>query len=138
MDNEKLSNQNKLPGSRPGLLYEDLTYKIRGAIFNVYNSIGYGHKESVYQRALAFELSSSKVKFEYQKAVEVQYKNLRVGIYIPDLIIENKIILELKASEYNIKRFEKQLLNYLKSTNFKLGLLVNFGRETLSIKRLIN
>lgn len=120
------------------LIFEDLTYKIRGCIFNVYNSLGFGHKENVYQKALELELQNNGISYESQKILNVYYKERKVGVYVPDLIIEQKIILEIKATEFDIKRFETQLLNYIKGTNYKLGLLVNFGKEKLSIKRLIN
>lgn len=100
------------------LLYEKLTYKIRGAIFKVYNELGFGHKENV-----------------YQKALDVIYDGIRVGTYRPDFVIDGRILLELKAVPFLAKQAETQLIYYLKGTNFKLGLLANFGSKKLVIKR---
>jgi len=138
MNNEKrfLTNQNQVINNK--LLYEELTYKIRGCIFTVYNSLGYGHKESVYQKALELELTENNLNYFSQKIFQVDYKNIKVGIYKPDLIIENKILIEIKATEYNTEKFEQQVINYLKATPYKLGLLINFGTEKVFIKRLVD
>jgi len=119
------------------LIYADLTYKIRGSIFNVYNTLGFGHKEQVYQKALAEELKGKKINYEREKRLAVRYKGKTVGSYQPDFIIENKIILEIKAVKFMPKIFETQVLNYLKGIGYKLGLLINFGGQRLIIKRLV-
>lgn len=119
------------------LLYVDLTYKIRKALFTVYNILGFGHKEEVYQKALASELDSLSIPYENEVYLPVLYKNERVGSYRADFVVDKKIILELKAVDFMPKTFETQLLNYLKSTGFSLGILVNFGSPKLYIKRLI-
>lgn len=119
------------------LLYPDITYKVRGCIFNVYNTLGYGHKEHVYQKALEKEFKDSKVPFKKEQNLNVFYKNERIGNYRPDFVVDNKIIIEIKAVEFMPKTFELQLIHYLKTTNFELGLLVNFGSTKLLIKRLI-
>ena len=118
-------------------LYEELTYKIRRAIFNVYNTLGYGHRESVYQNALAKEFKKQEIPFEREKSLPVLYDGEKVGTYRPDFVVDGKIILELKAAPFIGKGFEKQLIYYLKGTDFKLGLLVNFGANKLQIKRRI-
>jgi GxxExxY protein len=119
------------------LLYEELSYKIRGCCFTVYNTLGFGHKEDIYQKALEFEFIKQKVSYESQKSLDIYYDNKKVGNYRPDLIIDDKIIVEIKAVEYIPQKYEQQLIYYLKGINFKLGLLVNFGSTTLYIKRLI-
>lgn len=119
------------------LIYADLTYKIRGCIFNVYNTLGYGHKEQVYHKALSKELTELKISYKTESALAVKYKGEIVGNYRPDLVIEGKIILELKAVEFMPKIYETQLIHYLKTTGFQLGLLVNFGAPKLYIKRLV-
>lgn len=123
--------------SSPGLLYADLTYQIRGAIFTVYNQLGYGHKEEVYQKALAKELEIIEIPYQREKSLNVEYKGEKVGNYRPDFVVDDKILLELKAVEFMPKSYETQLLHYLKSTGFQLGLLVNFGAPKLTIKRLV-
>lgn len=119
------------------LIYADLTYKVRGAIFNVYNSLGHGHKEEVYQKALAKELKEEEISYKREEKLPVKYKNEIVGSYRPDFVIEDKVIIELKAVEFMPKSYEEQLIHYLKTTGFSLGLLVNFGRPKLEIKRLV-
>ncbi len=119
------------------LLHAPLTYKIRKAIFAVYNTLGFGHKEQVYQRALAKEFDDNNISYKKEGSLTVQYKGEHVGTYRPDFVVEDKVILELKAVEFLPKSFETQLLQYLKTTGFSLGLLINFGSPKLFIKRLI-
>ena len=119
------------------LIYADLTYKIRGAIFVVYNTLGFGHKEHVYHKALIKELAELKIPHEDEASLGVKYKGETVGNYRADLVIDEKIIIELKAVEFMPKVYETQLIHYLKTTGFQLGLLVNFGAPKLQIKRLV-
>lgn len=119
------------------LIYEELTYKLRKSFFNVYNALGYGHKESVYQNALEKEFSILNIPYLREKSLNIKYRDQKVGIYRPDFVIDNKVILEIKSTEYIPVIFEKQTLQYLKSTDFKLGILVNFGAPKLTIRRLI-
>ena len=86
------------------LLYEEVTYKIRGCVFNVYNVLGFGHKESVYQKALEKEFTESGLNFDTQKSLDVYYNEEKVGLYKPDFIIENKVVIEIKSSEYLSKK----------------------------------
>ena len=119
------------------LLYSDLTYKIWGAAFNVYNELGFGHKEIVYQKALAKELENSRINFVREARIPVIYKGEKVGVYIPDFVVENKIIVEIKANYIYSPDLDRQLLNYLKVTNYNLALSINFGKEKIEIKRKI-
>lgn len=119
------------------MIYADITYKVRGCIFNVYNELGFGHKEQVYQKALEKEFIDKKIIYKREKGINVTYKGNVVGSYRPDFIVEDKIILELKALEILPKKLETQLLQYLKTTGYQLGLLINFGAPSLYIKRLI-
>lgn len=128
----KSTNNEQFP-----LIYADLTYKIRGAIFEVFNQIGFGHKEEVYQKALGIEFAERKIAFEREKNLSVMFKNTRVGTYRPDFIVADKIILELKSLPSLPEFHDRQILHYLKTTGFKLGLLVNFGTPKLFIKRLV-
>jgi GxxExxY protein len=118
-------------------LYEDLSYKIRGCAFRVYNTLGFGHKENVYQEALASEFEKEKINFEREKILPVIYEGRKIGNYKPDFVVEDKIIIEIKAVPFMPPNYEKQLTHYLKSTNYKLGLLINFGDRHLDIKRRI-
>jgi len=119
-------------------LYEDLSYKIRGACFNVYNNLGGGHKESIYQKALALELEKLGISFEREKSLTINYDNVKVGIYRPDFVVNNNIIIEVKAVDFMSKDYEIQLFNYLKSTKFPLGFLINFGPRKVEIRRRVN
>ena len=111
------------------LLYEELTNVIIKTFYEVYNELGYGFLEKVYQNSLYLELKNKGLKVEAQKRIAVFYKETEVGEYYADLIVEDKIILELKAADYIIKDFENQILNYLRATDCEVGLLLNFGKK---------
>ena len=119
----------------------DLTYEIRGAIFEVYNELGPGLLESVYEEALAFELKERGLKVERQVEVPIQYKGneLKTPLRL-DLLIENQIIVELKSVEEMKPVFAKQLLTYLRLLDKRVGLLVNFSSNNIreGIKRIAN
>jgi len=115
-------------------LYEELSSKIIQSIYRVYDKLGYGFLESVYENALLIELKRLGVEVENQKELKVYYDNEIVGIFRSDIIVEDKIIIELKSVVSLTKIHEVQLVNYLKSTKLKVGILVNFG-EKLEIKR---
>lgn len=111
------------------LLHEELTNAIIKTFYEVYNELGYGFLEKVYQNSLYLELKNKGFKVEAQKRIAVFYKGTEVGEYYADLIVEDIIILELKAADYIIKDFENQILNYLRATDCEVGLLLNFGRK---------
>jgi GxxExxY protein len=114
-----------------------ITERIIGAAFEVYNHLGYGYLERVYQRLMQVELLRQKVSAELERRLNVRYKEVVVGDYDADLIVENNVLVELKiAPQYN-KRDEAQLLNALKASGLKLGLLINFGRAKVEFKRFV-
>lgn len=119
----------------------ELTYQIRGAIFDVYNNLGPGLLESVYEEALAFELQQRGLKVERQKQVPVIYKGnvLKTELRL-DLLVEGRVIVELKSVEEMKKVFYKQLLTYLRLMNLKVGVLVNFNTDNIleSMDRVVN
>jgi GxxExxY protein len=115
----------------------DITEKIIGAAFEVHGVLGYGFLEKVYENALLAELCQRGVKAETQHAIKVKYKAVIVGDYVADLVVEEKVIIELKTEESYNKVHEAQLLNYLKATGTKVGLLINFGRKKCEFKRLV-
>lgn len=121
-----------------GLLYEELSYILRGMFFKIYNEIGPGFKEEIYVRALLKLLDEKKIPYQREKQFNINFKNARIGTTKIDLVIDNKIIIEAKATEINNSIFEKQVISYLKSTGLSLGFLVNFGTSKLFIKRYIN
>ncbi len=118
-------------------LYEGESYKIRGAIFEVWKSFRGIFKEKVVENALKKELEDRKLNVEFQKRINIYYKGERVGNYMPDLIINNSILIELKAKPYLTKEDEKQFWYYLRGSQYKLGFLINFGSRELEIKRRI-
>lgn len=111
------------------LLHEELTKTIIKTFYEVYNELGYGFLEKVYQNSLYLELKNKGLKVEAQKRIAVFYKGTEVGEYYADLIVEDRIILELKAADYIVKDFENQILNYLRATDCEVGLLLNFGKK---------
>ena len=120
------------------LIYEDLTYKIRKSLFNVYNELGPGFREETYKQAVMIDFENEGVPFVREKIYQVNYLGEKVDKYRVDILVYDKIILELKAVSEFHPRFEAQLLSYLKVTQLKLGLLVNFGSELLDVRRLVN
>ncbi len=110
------------------LLYENESYKIRKAVFDVYKKLGCGHKETVYQKALDVALLKGSLKIEKEKRLPVIFENVNVGTYIPDFLVEGKIIIELKAKPFITQGDIRQFWQYLKSTDYALGFLVNFGK----------
>lgn len=109
--------------------YEELTDKIISAFFKVYNTLGFGFSEKVYENAMYLELKSMGFKVEQQSRIEVYYEEILVGEYYSDLTVEDIVICELKANENLSHINELQLLNYLKATDKEVGLLFNFGKK---------
>jgi GxxExxY protein len=116
------------------LLYNDITDKIIKTFYSVYNELGFGFLEKVYENALLNELISAGLVCEKQKPIKVYYKEKIVGEYFADIIVNNCVILELKAAEALVEEHELQLVNYLKATEIEVGLLLNFGKKP-SFKR---
>ncbi|WP_329804821.1 GxxExxY protein [Flavobacterium facile] len=111
------------------LLYNELTSLILKTYYEVYNELGYGFLEKVYQNALLIELKNKGLEVTPNKKIKVYYKGENVGDYYADIIVNDTVVLELKAAEYIIDQFESQLLNYLKGTDCEVGLLLNFGKK---------
>lgn len=126
-----------LERNKQDLLYKDLAYKLVGCFYEVYNTLGPAHKEQIYHKALCLEFKSKNISFNDKKRLKVSYKNIDIGIYEPDFIIEDKIIVEIKSMLQLPKVTENQLYYYLRGTDYKLGYLVNFGTEKLDIRRRI-
>ena len=116
--------------------HEQITEKIIQAFYKVYNTLGYGFLEKVYENAMFIELTALGFKVEKQKRIIVYYFGNVVGDYNADLIVEDIITVELKANECLVEENENQLINYLKATNIEVGLLLNFGKKP-QIKRKI-
>ncbi len=119
------------------VVYKELSYQIMAAVFEVYNTLGFGFLEKVYERALLKELCLRGIPVEAQKEIKVFYKGDEIGTYFADLVVNGEILLELKAVESLNNIHKAQVLNYLKATGLKLGLLINFGRERVQYERLV-
>lgn len=118
-------------------LYADMTYRIRGAMYKVHQTLGSGHKEGVYHKALEEEFRLRGIPFNSEEILAVAYQGVKVGIYKPDFIVDDKVLIELKALPILPAQAERQLSYYLRGTDYKLGLLVNFGSSSLVIIRKI-
>jgi GxxExxY protein len=118
------------------LLYQDLTSKILEACFEVINELGSGFLESVYQKALLFALKQKGLKVMPQMPISVMFRGENVGQFFADFLIEDKVIVELKAVSALLPEHQAQVINYLKATGVEVGLLVNFGRPKLEYRRL--
>ena len=119
------------------MIQKEITEKIIGCAYKVYNNLGSGFLESVYEKCLLIELKKHGLKAEHQKTIKVNYDNEIVGDFIADLLFEDKIIIELKAIRELNKIHEAQLVNYLTATGLDLGLLINFADERVQIKRKV-
>lgn len=120
-------------------LERDLSYKLRGAIYDTVNKYGAGLKEQIYQRALAEEFTKQNISFEQQKRINIYSLDTgkSLGVYIPDFVIANKIILEIKASSFTTRQDIDQQRSYLKTSIYEIGYLVNFNTNKLDIRRSI-
>ena len=115
--------------------YEDITHKIIGAAYRVFNTLGFGFLESVYKKAMLIELSKDDLKVEPEKPLQVLYDNQIVGDFFVDLFVEETVVVELKSVENLTKAHEVQLVNYLNGLQKDIGLLINFGPSGVDVKR---
>ena len=119
------------------IIEKDLVFEINKCVFEVYRVLGHGFLEKIYERALLKELRSKGLKAQAQVPIQVHYKGEIVGDYYADLVVEDKVIIELKAQENLSKAYDAQLLNYLKATKIQVGLLVNFTYPKATVKRFV-
>lgn len=124
-------------GFNPKLLHADLTEKIIGCGFEVHNELGGGFLERVYENALAHVLRDSGFKVEQQRKLTIRFRGVVVGDYVADLIVEDNVLVEIKAGSGLDQAHTAQCLNYLKATGIRVGLLLNFGPHKLQFKRLV-
>lgn len=109
--------------------HSDITERVIKAFYKVYNTLGYGFLEKVYENALHIELEQIGFSVNKQEPIKVYYESREVGVYFADLIVNGLIIIELKAAENLCEEHEFQLINYLKATELEVGLLLNFGKK---------
>lgn len=115
--------------------YEEITHKIIGAAYKVFNALGFGFLESVYKKAMIIELAKGNLRVEAEKPLKVYYDNQVVGDFYTDLFVEDAIIVELKSVKNLAKEHEVQLVNYLNGLKKDIGLLINFGPTGVVVKR---
>ncbi len=120
------------------LIYPELSYKLVGLAYTVYNELGHGHLEKVYQKAYAKELKDAGVTFKEQVSYKVIYKDEVIGNNYLDFLIDDIIIIELKRDDFYSKKYIDQVSNYLKVSELKLGLLINFTSSGVRCKRIVN
>ena len=116
--------------------HKELTGEIINAAHTVHNELGYGFLEKVYHKSLFIELSKRGYSIEFEKPIEVRYDNQVVGEFFADLLVENKVVVEVKAAGKYANVFEAQLLNYLKAMGLEVGLIINFG-PSVEVKRMV-
>jgi len=119
------------------LEHKDVTEAIIGAAFEVHNVLGYGFLENVYQNAMQVEIIQKGHRCRTESHIKVQYKNVIVGKYRTDLLVDEVVVVELKVAKTYQSADEAQLLNELKATGIRVGLLINFGREKVEFKRMV-
>lgn len=127
----------RMIANETNIVYPDLSYKIMGAIFEVHKKLGPGFLESVYEKALIQELSSRGIKVETQKTIDLTYRDKKVGVHRLDLIVEDKVVVELKTVERFSVHHKAQLTSYLKASGYKLGILVNFSKSRVEYRRVL-
>jgi len=120
------------------IIYKDLTYKIIGILYDVHNKLGGGHKEVYYQRAIQLEFDKNNIQYKKELYSPLTYDKEKIGKYYLDFLIEKKIILEIKKGERFNKNDIDQVYRYLQTSNLKLGILANFTRSKVRIKRIVN
>ena len=119
------------------MLHSELTEKIIACAYTVYNKMGYGYLESVYERCMLIELADIGLNAEAQKPLKVLYKGQIVGDFVADVIVNDTVIVELKSVSKIVKAHEIQLVNYLVSTNKPVGLILNFAKDKVEVKRKV-
>lgn len=119
------------------LIFKEEIFKISGCAMTVLNTLGHGFAEKIYENALAVEFQLQGIDFTKQPSIAVSYKNVNIGTYSPDFIVFNEIIVELKTIPSITNIEQAQVLNYLKSTNLRLGLILNFKNPKLEWKRIV-
>jgi GxxExxY protein len=123
---------------RKDLIYPELSYKLVGLMFTVHNEIGGGLKEKTYEKALKVIFEKERIRFKEHVNMPITINEEKVGNRFLDFLVEDKVIIELKAGEVFKSEYIRQVSEYLKATGLKLGLLVNFGRDKVAIKRVVN
>jgi GxxExxY protein len=118
------------------MLHKEVTEAVIKSFYKVYNTLGYGFLEKVYENALAIELQKAGLQCQQQQQIIVYYEHQEIGLYFADLVVENCVVIELKTVEALTSNHEYQLLNYLKATEIEIGLLLNFGQYPQIVRKI--
>ena len=134
-----MNESTRIIENKDKILEADLCYKLQGAIYNVANKYGKGLKEQIYQKALAEEFTKQGLKFEQQKHINIYSLDTgkSLGVYVPDFVMEDKVIIEIKSSNFTTRQDINQQRSYLKASIYEIGYLANFGTSKLDIRRSI-
>ena len=130
-------HQPRMNANQTTILHKELSFEIVGAAMEVLNTLGHGLNEKVYENALVAELRSRGIRVEQQKRLSVVYKNILVGEYVPDLLVDEKVILDTKVIEAISDAEVGQVMNYLRIAKLELGILLNFRRPKLEYRRVV-
>jgi len=123
---------------RKDLIYPELSYQIIGSLFDVWKELKFGHKEKIYQKALAEALKERNINFTRENPARIRYKEKIIGIYYFDFLIDNKIVLELKVRNFFSKKDIDQLYSYLRVKKLNLGIVAHFTKTGVKFKRIVN
>lgn len=123
---------------RDDLVHKELSYEIVGVLIEVYKQLGSGHREIYYQRGIVEELKRKGLEFKQQVRVKLFYKEISIGVYVVDFVIDDKVVLEIKKDEYFSAQHIKQVNGYLKALNLQLGILANFTKSGVKSRRILN
>jgi GxxExxY protein len=137
MEPQMDTNEHGCADSKKIFLFKDETYQIIGCAIEVLNTLGHGLHEKPYENAMAVEFGLKKIPFKQQSRYEVAYKGVKIGEYIPDLIVFNNIIVDLKTISQITNHERGQMLNYLRISGLKVGLILNFSKPKLESERVV-
>lgn len=124
--------------TKKDIVYADETYEIVGMMYDVWNEIGFGHKEKIYQKAVKEIFNKNNKKYKEQLRLKIKSNGNEIGEYILDFLYDDKVVIELKQGDIFSKSYIDQIYSYLKATGLKLGLLINFTRTGVKFKRIVN
>ena len=130
-----LENGGRGPGAR--VLHKELSYRIVGCAQKVHSTLGPGYPESIYHKALCHEMAQAKVPFESEKLIQIYYNGVLCGEFRLDLLVDAKVVVELKALDGLNDQHLAQTISYLKATGLKLAILINFGQKSLEVRRVV-
>ncbi|MEK7508948.1 MAG: GxxExxY protein [Patescibacteria group bacterium] len=125
-------------GSKNKVVYPELSYKIVGLLFEVWDEIGWSHKEKYIQKAIALAFNNHGIRFKKEVKTDLKYHGDKIGVYFLDFLVEDKIVLEIKKREFFSQQDIKQIYSYLKATDLKLGIIVHFTSRGIRFKRILN